>query len=354
MKLRVLQLGPVPPPEGGVSRNLFAIRDRLLGEASACKVVATTNSGAAADGEDIHFPRTPLAFITTLRSIDADITHLHLGGEITPRVLALAAAVKIFGRGKKVLTMHSGGFPGSPAGRAASPATIAAMIFRQFDHIIAVNEEIAEVFRRYGIRDEDLSIIPPFDLSRPPAGLELPAEITDFAGKHYPLLVSVGGLEPEYQPILLIESLKKLKAGHPDAGLIIVGGGSMRREAEKAIDDHKLENDVLLSGALQHDVVLKLIEEANVMLRLTKFDGDAISVRESLFLGIPVIATNVGIRPEGVHLIGEQTPEAIVEAIEAVLSEPQQIVGISDTNDHIGEVVALYRKLTADLSETLQ
>jgi glycosyltransferase involved in cell wall biosynthesis len=352
MKLRVVQLGPVPPPEGGVSRNLFAIRERLLSEGSECRVVATTKSDAAGDGEGIYFPRTPFELIRVLRGLDADITHLHLGGEITPRVLSLAAAVTVFGRGKKVLTMHSGGFPSSQAGRAASPATMAAAIFRQFDHIIAVNEDIAAVFRRYGITDEGLSVIPPFVLSRPPAGLELPAEIEGFVNDHSPLLVSIGGLEPEYQPILLIESLKDLRADHPDVGLIIVGGGSMRPEAEKAVSDAGLDDDIMLAGSAEHDVVLKLIEEADATLRITKYDGDAISVRESLFLGTPVIATQAGIRPEGVHLIDEQTPKAIIEAIKAVLSDPRNVVDISDANDHIGEVVGLYKRLASGRSET--
>jgi glycosyltransferase involved in cell wall biosynthesis len=354
MKLRVIQLGPVPPPEGGVSRNLFAIRERLLSEGSECKVVATTKSEAAAGGEGIYFSRTPFELIRVLRGLDADITHLHLGGEITPRVLSLALAVTVFGRGKKVLTMHSGGFPSSQAGRAASPATIASVIFRRFDHVIAVNEDIADVFRRYGIEDEDLSVIPPFNLSRPPAGLELPAEITDFTDRHSPLLVSVGGLEPEYQPILLIESLKKLKADHPDAGLIIVGGGSIRRETAEAVSDAGLDDDVMLAGAAEHDVVLKLIEEADATLRITKFDGDAISVRESLFLGTPVIATSAGIRPAGVHLIDEQTPESVVEAINKVLSDAGKAAAVFDSDDHIGEVVELYSKLLADRSDTRQ
>jgi glycosyltransferase involved in cell wall biosynthesis len=37
-----------------------------------------------------------------------------------------------------------------------------------------------------------------------------------------------------------------------------------------------------------------------VMVRSSLFDGDAISIREALFLGTPVVATDTGGRPDGV------------------------------------------------------
>lgn len=347
MKLRVVQLGPVPPPEGGVSRNVSAIRERLIAEGSECKIVATTKSNAASDEDHLFFPRTPFELIRSLRGLDADITHLHLGGEITPRVLALAAATVLFGRGRKVLTMHSGGFPSSKTGRAASPTTLAAVIFRQFDHIIAVNEDIAAVFRNYGIANEALSKIPPFVLSRPPADLEMPAKIAEFVSEHSPLLVSVGGLEPEYQPMVLIGAMGHIKAALTNAGLMIVGGGSLRKQTENAVREAELEDSILLADSIEHDVVLKLIEQADVMLRITQFDGDAISVRESLFLGTPVVASRTGLRPEGVHMIDDHKPETIAAAVIEVLSEKPGPCDAQSTADHIADVIELYRKLAA-------
>ncbi|QQS33831.1 MAG: glycosyltransferase family 4 protein [Acidobacteriota bacterium] len=345
MKLRVVQLGPVPPPEGGVSRNVFAIRERLLIGGDYCTVIATTKGNAGSDVDGISFPRTPIQLVKVLRSAATDITHLHLGGEITPRVLALAAAVTMFGRGKKVLTMHSGGFPSSKTGRAASPATLAAAVFRRFDHVIAVNDEIATVFRRYGVDDYRLSVVPPYVLTRPREQVEMPAEISGFTKGHTPLFVAVGGLEPEYQPLLLIDAMRYIVDEHQNAGLVIVGGGSLREHAENAILEAGLADSVLLADSIEHDVVLKLIEQADVMLRITQFDGDAISVRESLFLGTPVIASRTGLRPEGVHLIDDHEPESIAAAVSEVMSVPPRHQDAAPQADQIAAIIGLYRKL---------
>lgn len=158
-------------------------------------------------------------------------------------------------------------------------------------------------------------------------------------------MVAVGGLEPEYQPLLLIESVDELRNEFPNAGLIIVGGGSLRSVAEQAIAARSLQNNIFLAGPAEHGVVLKLIEKADLMLRVTQFDGDAISVRESLFLGTPVIASRTGLRPEGVQLIDDQTPKSIVTAIEKVLSDPIKPGVASDDSDNVSEVVDLYLRL---------
>ena len=65
----------------------------------------------------------------------------------------------------------------------------------------------------------------------------------------------------------------------------------------------------MLAGNVEHPVVLHLIRDARLLLRTTLFDGDAISVREALFLGTPVIATDNKMRPDGrnTHPIRRQT-----------------------------------------------
>ena len=40
MAMHVLQLGPYPPPEGGISRNMLAIRDELLKRGDRCTIIA--------------------------------------------------------------------------------------------------------------------------------------------------------------------------------------------------------------------------------------------------------------------------------------------------------------------------
>ena len=58
---------------------------------------------------------------------------------------------------------------------------------------------------------------------------------------------------------------------------------------------------------------------ADLMLRTTWYDGDAISVREALHFGVPVIASDNGMRPKGTHLIPARDLEALVAVAEKIL-----------------------------------
>ncbi len=90
--MHVLQLGPYPPPEGGISRNFLAIRDQLRRTGHRCSVVPVPQSSRIVPEPDVYHPRNSLELIKLLRRLDYDVLHLHIGGEIPARVLALMAA----------------------------------------------------------------------------------------------------------------------------------------------------------------------------------------------------------------------------------------------------------------------
>ena len=83
------------------------------------------------------------------------------------------------------------------------------------------------------------------------------------------------------------------------------------------------------------------------MLRTTSYDGDAISVREALYLGTPVIATDNGMRPCGVHLIPPSNPSALHRAIEETLSAPRSLRSPKARPDerNLEAVLDLYQEL---------
>jgi len=300
VSLHILQLGPYPPPEGGVSRNMLAIRDAALQQGHRCTIIATAKSSRQDGAENVHHPVSAIALLRLLASLKYDVVHLHVGGDITGRVMALALAVSTSGRGRCVLTVHSGAFPQSEAANAAQPSSIRGLIFRRFSRIIAVNEPIADVFRRYGVVDEKLSVILPFSLATPDSAVKVDANLVDFAERHSPLLLSVGGLEKDYEPLFQIAAMKTILRKFPNAVLLLAGDGSMRRDVEPAVAESGCGGNILVAGNVPHEQVLHLMDRADVLLRTTLFDGDAISVREALHLGTPVIATDNGMRPDGV------------------------------------------------------
>jgi len=69
---------------------------------------------------------------------------------------------------------------------------------------------------------------------------------------------------------------------------------------------------------------IKLIIHTDIVLRPTNTDGDALTVREGLFLGKPVIASDVVIRPEGTKLFKTRDAGSLAQAIAQTLKEEQQ------------------------------
>jgi glycosyltransferase involved in cell wall biosynthesis len=105
--------------------------------------------------------------------------------------------------------------------------------------------------------------------------------------------------------------------------------------------------DILLSGDIPHAVAMQAISRADLMLRTTLYDGDAISVREALHLGTPVIATDNGMRPAGVRLVPTSNAQALQEAIEQTLAASAGRVRERSAADesNLQAVLDLYREL---------
>lgn len=343
MAIHVLQLGPYPPPEGGVSRNMLAIREELLARGDKCSIVATSRTSGVETDPNVFHPRSPVELVRLLRSIPFDVLHLHVGGEINKRVLGIAGAAVFFARRKSVLTIHSGAYPLSDEAKRAAPMTVAGSIYRRFGGIVAVNDALADVFLRFGVAKERIHKILPFALSLPDTSVQIPATIEKFFADHSPVLLSVGGLERDYDPFFQIEAMEAVLRRYPQGGLLLAGDGSMRAEVNAAIGKSEYAQNVLAAGNIEHAVTLNLIDRADAVLRTTLFDGDAISIREALFLGTPVIATDNGMRPDGVKLfVGGDVDGFVAMIDEAVEHKGAEIREKPVDRRNILDVLSLY------------
>lgn len=355
--MRVLQLGPYPPPYGGVQVNLVAIRRGLRERGHECLVVNVTRHRKE-ERDEVYYPETPAQLLALLRRLRYDIIHLHVGGDVPLRLAALAFACATLGRGRSVLTFHSGGFPSSPEGLRARPASLRGFVFRRFDRIIAVNPRIGELFGRYGVEPARVRLICPHAATDPRPGAELPPALREFFGAHGQVLLTVGLLEEHYDLALQIDVLGRVRERFPSAGLVIIGSGSIEEELRRRIASKPYAGHVLLCGDVEHDATLRAISESDVFLRTTFYDGDSISVREALHVGVPVVATRTELRPEGVRLVPVGDGAALAEAITSELAgaasrkvdESVADKNLGDENvadENVAAVVELYEELLA-------
>lgn len=320
-EMNVLLLGPYPPPHGGIQTHLVALREFLLKQQIPCAVINLTRFRKVGSN-GVYYPKTALEVFQLLLRLKYDVVHLHIGGNVTPRLLGLGLNCCLIPRARAVLTLHSGGYPSTDQGRTTSPFTFRGFVLRQFDGLIGVNPEIVRWFQRCGVPPQHTRLISPFPVPAAPSVNSFPKAMDDFYRQHSPVLITVGLLEPEYDLPLQIRVLGLVRSAYPRAGLIIVGSGTLEEDLRQQIRRTPYADHILLCGDVAHPVTLHAIEKSNLFLRTTIHDGDSVAVRECLHLGVPVIATDNGMRPGGVALIPRSDLDALYQAILDHLSRP--------------------------------
>jgi len=96
-----------------------------------------------------------------------------------------------------------------------------------------------------------------------------------------------------------------------------------------------------LSGVFDHDVVL---------IRPSRTDGDAVSLREALEAGRPVIASDAVVRPEGTTLVPSGNADELADAMRRIASveaETRASAAGNLSDDNAEAVLQLYARLLA-------
>jgi glycosyltransferase involved in cell wall biosynthesis len=232
--------------------------------------------------------------------------------------IALACGVASqFGSGA-ILTLHSGI---APVYIRTAPEwmrrliRIACVLYRR---IVCVNSEIADAVTGLGIAKEQIQITPAFLPIEAP-DVAAPPEIENWMGNHSPLITSTMFFRPEYGFELLVKAVARLREDYPRLGCLVMGTGEDREQAAALVAKHGLGDVMLLSGDLEHELCLSLMSRSTVFIRPTFRDGDSISVREAVALGVPVVASNVGARPEGVLLFEAGDVDGLVTRVREIL-----------------------------------
>jgi glycosyltransferase involved in cell wall biosynthesis len=271
-----------------------------------------------AEGDDMYFPASAAGLLMRVGALRPDLMHVHLGGHLGRRDLALCFALSAIPGTPVVLTFHSGGFPGSEAGKRAGRASVAGGVLRRLDGLIGVNSEIVEVLHRFGVAPSRTILLEPHSISAASLSVAveaMPASLRAFAASHSPFLLTVGLLEPEYSLELQCDSLPDVLERHPGAGLAIIGSGSLEPALRARLAMSPVRDHILLCGDVPHQGTLAAIARADVLLRPTQYDGDSVSVREALALGTKVLASDTGMRPPGTRLLPSLDRQALMNGI---------------------------------------
>jgi glycosyltransferase involved in cell wall biosynthesis len=102
-------------------------------------------------------------------------------------------------------------------------------------------------------------------------------------------------------------------------GCLVMGSGEDRMAAEMLAKEQGLTESLRFVGDVDHEMCLALMAQSHAFVRPTFRDGDSISVREAVSLGIPVVASNVGTRPAEAMLFEAGNVEEMISQIAQAL-----------------------------------
>ena len=319
---RVVLAGFYPPPFAGESIHVKQLADLL--RARGLEVVVLNLNRHAGPNSEYLGASTPWGLMRLLVAVPdrGSILHVHTNGHSWKSWLMIAtAAMTARLKGvRTLLTIHSGLFPGYVSTLGPFRRAVARRVLASFDHIIGVNGDVGRAMESLGVGGR-LAVIPAF--LGVPQSTDLSAGDRAVIDGCRPLLVAVGGgdRDPELGLPTVIETLPELATLFPGIRVVFVGW-QVGARTQPLIESRGLANHAVCLGEVSHERSLALLQRADVVVRSTFADGDAITIREALALGVPVVASDTAFRPPGVILFRKGDVPDLLDKLKQVLSAP--------------------------------
>ena len=351
--MKVLLVGPFPPPHGGVSVHVLTLQSLLRKSGIPCQVL-NISPGAPKSGRYVSI-RGPLHFILLLArfSLRGWPFHVHINGHNVKSWLVALAAGVVGAAGLRtraaMLTIHSGMSPAYLSDRRTG-RFLAWAVSKFYRHIIAVNSEIKDALCSLSVPEARIEMLPAFlpgsilmaapyracIRSAQPAPLELPDNFESWSQAHHPVISTALFFRPEYGFGLLVQAISELRRKHPRLGCVVMGDSESRPEG---VPPH-----TFAIGDVTHESCLAVIASSDIFVRTTLSDGDAISVREALALGTPVVASDVVARPPGTLCFKTGDASDLVSKIDSLLSgeSPQSYADSEPGGSGLHRLLELY------------
>jgi len=283
--LKLGLVGPVPPPYGGMANQFNQLKQLLTDDGVKVYPVATNPP----------YPKRWMGKLKGLRAVFRLLPYLvniwKLAGQVdvihvfsnsgwswqlfSAPVLWLAAIRKT-----PVIINYRGG---EAQQYFEQSITVVRPSMKRAKRIVVPSGYLAAVFQKFKI--DDVIVIPNI------INLERFKPKQHQKGHH---LIITRNLEAIYGIETAIQALKLIKTDYPDVRMTIAGSGQQKEHLQQRVKALGLEENVYFTGKLTPDEVVKLYQEADVMLNPTTVDNMPNSVLEALACGVPVVTTNVG------------------------------------------------------------
>lgn len=265
-------------------------------------------------------------FVSLLRRERVDILHAHKhGSNVNAVVWGRLAGVPLI-----VAHEHTWSFEGQPLRRLLDRE----LVGRFADAVLAVSEEdrrrLVEVV---GLDASKIWLTPIAAWSYELRGRQARTrDVRSELGIAPETLVvgTVAKLRAQKALEVLLEASVLLRAQVPELRVLIAGSGPEESRLAALAAELGLGETVTFLGGLSPGEVPDLLEQLDVAINCSDWEGTPGNVLEAMAAGVPVVATRVGGTPDliehGVHglLVPPRDPVALAAAARELLSDPER------------------------------
>lgn len=143
-----------------------------------------------------------------------------------------------------------------------------------------------------------------------------------------PIIGAISRLAPQKNPIRLLSIVKQLQNRKHEFATVLIGNGPLEKKCRRYVEKHDL-HDVYFPGFRED--ALELLNDFDVFLLPSRFEGFPLTIIESMYAGIPVVANDVGGVSEAIDngvtgfvISPDASDHVFTDRVEQILTSPQQ------------------------------
>lgn len=319
--LRIVLVGPLPPPAGGMANQTRQLAELLRGEGAEVEVVQVNAPYRPAWAGRVMGVRALfrlVPYVARLWSVcgRADLVHVMANSGWSWHLFAAPAVWMAALRATPVVVNYRGGEAGPFLLRAGRWVRLT---MRRASALLLPSGFLLDVFARHGMPGRVVPNI--IDLER-----FQPASVPR-ASARAPHLVVARNLEPIYGIDTVLAAFALIVQQFPGATLSVAGSGPEAAALAALAQRLGIDGQVTFTARLDRDEMAALYRSADVMLNASRVDNMPNAVLEAMASGVPVVTTNVGGIPYIVAdrrtgmLVPPDDPPALARAACELLSD---------------------------------
>lgn len=357
---KIALIGPYPPPYGGISIHIKRLKEQVERSGYECVVYALGRQKPS-EGNIIQVKNLKRWMLMYFFFAKEDVIHFH-----NPdwRMRVIMGLMGLLGK-KTIISIHGESLNDSLKEGSWLRKRIIKFGLKNTSFIIADNENIKSLVLSLGVKQQKVSYVSAFF---PPTVKEddyqkVPQYVWDFIHQHEPVISANAFKICFYNGIdlygldMIVEVAARLKDKYPKLGIAFclpdIGDQEYFNKLNQQIKERCL-NDHILFITKPPEEVYPIWQESDIFVRPTVTDGDALSIREALYLNTPVVASDACPRPKGVVLFNNCDVDSFTRRVEEVLADYARFKNKAESievDNGINKILKVYNGLATKRME---